>query len=152
MPAAMTAAMILSEAGLSTDRPVVANAYAALLTGPPRSKAIIRPRMIPRTIADEPDRPLSASCRPVVMAASGRPRTRNIRPPASSVAPSGITTTGIRPRAQVGTFSRLMYRAAKPASRPPTRPPRKPAPTKLAIAPTVKPGAMPGRSAMAYAM
>ena len=87
----------------------MAKAYAALLTGPPRSKHIIRPRMTPSRIAEEPDSPLSQSCRPVVMAASGRPSTSSISPPAISVAPSGMTATGMRPRAQAGTL-----RAADP--------------------------------------
>ena len=55
MPASMTAAMILSSgasvAVAAAPRPAVAKAYATLFSGPPMSKAIIRPRMTPRTMA-----------------------------------------------------------------------------------------------------
>lgn len=152
MPAAITAAMIFSVAGSATDRPAAANEYAALLTGPPRSKHIIRPRITPSTTAEVPDRPLSQSVRASVTTASGLPSTASISTPTMSEANNGITTTGIRPRAHCGTGIRLTHSAAKPAIKPPTRPPRKPAPTKTATAPAVKPGARPGRSAIAKAI
>ena len=67
MPAAITAAMTCSGDSLppavTAASPAVANAYAALLTGPPRSNAIIRPRMIPSRIAEVPVRPFSQSVR-----------------------------------------------------------------------------------------
>ena len=47
---------------------------------------------------------LSASCSSVVIVASGLPRIISMMPPAISVANSGMTTTGIRPRAQLGTL------------------------------------------------
>ena len=53
-------------------------------------------------------------------------------PPEISVANSGMTTTGIRPRAQLGTLILAIHRATKPARIPPTRPPMKPAPVKHA--------------------
>ena len=67
MPASMTAAITLSSgasvAVAAAPRPVVAKAYAVLLSGPPMSKAIIRPRMMPRTIAEPPCRLLRPSAR-----------------------------------------------------------------------------------------
>ncbi len=76
---------------------------------------------------------------------------------------SGITSTGIRPRAQVGTFQPAIQWAITPASTPPMMAPRKPVagseagvlapsvtPKMLAARPPMtKPGAMPGRSAIA---
>ena len=44
----------------------------------------------------------------------------------SGVVNSGMTSTGIRPRAQVGTFQRAIQWAITPASTPPTIAPRKP--------------------------
>ena len=108
--------------------------------------------MIPSRITDPPERPLSQLVSPEVMAANGRPSSRNISRPTASEANSGITTTGIRPRAHCGTSSLLIHSAAKPAISPPTMPPMNPAPTNTATAPAVKPGAMPGRSAIAKAM
>ena len=75
--------------------------------------------------------------------------------PATSVVNSGMTSTGIRPRAQAGTAGRPIQAAMTPASTPPMMPPRKPVcgvpkpPRSMASAPMTKPGAMPGRSAMA---
>ena len=98
---------------------------------------------------DAPVSPLSQSVSPLVMAASGLPRTRNISPPTIKVANSGMMTTGMSPRSRAGIFHLLIQSATKPAIRPPTRPPMKPAPTNTATAPAVKPGARPGLSAMA---
>ena len=81
MPAAMTAAMIRSDEGSAMLSPAVAKAYAALFTGPPRSKHIIRPRMTPSRITEVPVIPLSQLVRPSVMPASGRPSSRNISRP-----------------------------------------------------------------------
>ena len=99
-----------------------------------------------------PDMPPSQLVRPDVIAASGRPSSRNISRPTTNDATSGMMTTGIRPRSHRGASMRLIHSAAKPAIRPPTMPPMKPPPTKTATAPAVKPGAMPGRSAIANEM
>ncbi len=78
MPAHMTAAMIWNCAGpavAASAIPAVAYRYALLLTGPPRSKHIIRPSTMPRAMADPPDmlsRPLFICS---VSQASGLPRT-----------------------------------------------------------------------------
>jgi hypothetical protein len=56
----------------------------------------------------------------------GLPRTRNIARPASTDANSGMTRTGIRPRAQVGTFQLAIQCAAMPARAPPIIAPMKP--------------------------
>ena len=108
--------------------------------------------MTPRMMTEVPDMPLSQLVRPEVIAASGRPSSRNISRPTTSDATSGMITTGIKPRSQRGTSMRLIHSAVNPAIRPPTMPPMKPPPTKTATAPAVKPGAMPGRSAMANEM
>ncbi len=92
---------------------------------------------------------LSPSLRPSVSAASGRPSTTIMTSPAASVAPSGMTSTGISPRIAVGTVRRLSQSATSPASTPPMMPPMKPEPVVPAMAPMTKPGAMPGRSAIA---
>src|SRR4029078_10684718 len=78
MPAAITAAMIRSDAGSATLRAAVAKAYDALFNGPPRPKHIIRPSTMPRMMTDVPLIPLSQFVRPEVIAASGRPRSENI--------------------------------------------------------------------------
>ena len=74
---------------------------------------------------------------------------------------NGITRTGISPRAQAGTVQLAIQWAITPASTPPTIAPRKPvagrAVPSVAVTlnrlaarpPMMKPGAMPGRSAMA---
>ena len=55
MPASMTAAMIFSSgeslAAPAAPTPAAAKLYATLFSGPPMSKAIIRPRITPRMIA-----------------------------------------------------------------------------------------------------
>ena len=60
---------------------------------------------------------------------------------------------GLSPSAQTGT---LMYftRAAttQPVIKPPNIPPKKPAPMLYEITPLSKPGAIPGRSAIEYAI
>jgi hypothetical protein len=71
MPAAITAAMTFRVAGLEMSSPAVANRYADLLTGPPRSKHIIRPRMTPSTITEAPVIPFSQFVNPDWMAAVG---------------------------------------------------------------------------------
>ena len=99
MPAAMTVAMITSEPALVgvAASPAVAKAYAALLTGPPRSKHIIRPRMMPSRIADVPAEPVEPVAQAASSAAaSGRPSTTTMRPLAMSVANSGMITTGMQ--------------------------------------------------------
>ena len=103
-------------------------------------------------MTEEPDMPLSQLVRPDVIAASGRPSSRNISRPTTSDATSGMITTGIKPLSQRGTSMRLIHSAVNPAIRPPTMPPMKPPLTKTATAPAVNPGAMPGRSAMANEM
>ena len=57
IPAAMTVAMISQGTGFSTPAasPATANEYATLLTGPPRSTAIMTPRMSPRRTAAVPE-------------------------------------------------------------------------------------------------
>ena len=108
--------------------------------------------MTPSRITELPVMPLSQLVRPVVMAASGRPRSMNISRPTTSDAPSGMITTGINPRSHRGTLKWPIHSAVKPAIRPPTMPPMNPPPTKTATAPAVKPGAIPGRSAIAKEM
>ena len=99
-----------------------------------------------------PDIPPSQLVRPEVIAASGRPSSRNINKPTTSDANSGMMTTGINPLSHRGAAIRLIHSAVKPAMRPPTIPPMKPPPTKTATAPAVNPGAIPGRSAIANEM
>ena len=108
--------------------------------------------MTPSRIAEVPDMPPSQLVRLDVIAASGRPSSRNINRPTTSEANSGMITTGISPRSHCGTLIRLIHSAAKPAMRPPTMPPMKPPPTKHGHRACGEPGAMPGRSAMANAM
>ena len=50
--------------------------------------------------------PLSQLVSPEVIAASGRPSSRNISRPTTSEANSGMITTGIRPRSHCGTLTR----------------------------------------------
>ena len=73
-------------------------------------------------------------------------------PDATIDAISGMITTGMSPRSQRGTSSRVNHSATNPASRPPAMPPMKPELMSTATAPATKPGAMPGRSAIANAM
>ena len=94
----------------------------------------------------------------------GLPSTMIMRRPTMTVVSRGITSTGIRPRAHAGTVQLAIQWATRPASTPPTMAPRKPvagrlvglvaAPSltaKMLVArpPAMKPGAMPGRSAIA---
>jgi len=87
--------------------------------------------------------------------AIGLPKTTSIRKPATTLVNSGMTSTGIRPRAHAGTFRPASQCAITPASTPPRMAPMKPVcgvpscRTSLARPPITKPGAMPGRSAMA---
>ena len=135
------------------ERPATANAYATLLTGPPRSKHIMSPRMTPTmTIPEVPARSVSHVFSHSMSVAIGRPRNRISRPEAMIEPMSGMITTGIRPRSQRGAGRRPSHQATKPASRPPTMPPMKPAFMSTATAPATKPGAIPGRSAIANAM
>ena len=129
MPAAITAAMIFiaDSLGSATAMPAVAKAYATLLTGPPRSKHIIRPSSTPSRTALAPVRPFSQSVRPFWAAAIGLPITTNIRNPTIAEEISGITTTGMMPRSTGGILTRWIAITTPPASRPATRPPRKPA-------------------------
>ena len=53
--------------------------------------------MTPSRMTEVPVMPLSQLVRPEVMAASGRPRNRNISRPTTSDANSGMITTGIKP-------------------------------------------------------
>ena len=120
------------------------------------SKAIIRPSTTPSTM---PAPPSAIAVRPsfsaVMSAPSGLPSTTTMMKPLTSVARSGMTSTGIRPRAQVGTRQPAIQAATTPARTPPTMPPRNPLwgvpkpPRSMARAPMTNPGAMPGRSAMA---
>ncbi len=150
MPAAITAAMIFiaESLGLETAIPAVAKVYATLLTGPPRSKHIIRPSRAPSRIAFEPLRPLSQSVIPFCAEAIGLPMTTNIRNPTIAVEISGITTTGMIPRTALGIFTFWIASTTPPAIRPAARPPRKPALMVEAIMPPTNPGTRPGRSAM----
>ena len=109
--------------------------------------------MTPSRIAEPPFRLFRPLDKELISLASGCPSSATITNPLTSVAPSGINMTGIRPRAQVGTRRPAIQCATTPASTPPTMPPRKPAlSTLLAMNPMTKPGAMPGRSAIAKAM
>ena len=109
--------------------------------------------MMPSRMTEVPVMPLSQLVRPEVIAASGRPSSRNISRPTTSDANSGMITTGIKPAEPSRDRAiRLIHSAVKPAIRPPTMPPMKPPPTKTATAPAVNPGAMPGRSAIANEM
>ncbi len=152
MPAAITAAMISNAASVPWDSPAVAKRYAALFTGPPRSRHIMSPMITPSSTAEDPDMPVSPSCSAVMRAASGRPRNRSISPPTTKVVTSGMITTGISPASQRGGVRVVNHSAIRPASRPVMRPPRKPAPTATDTAPPMKPGAMPGRPARPKAM
>ena len=153
----MTAAMIFSGASLAAvaaaARPAVAKRYAALLSGPPMSKAIIRPRMTPsRTAEPLPLRPLSPSLRRVHEAAERlaehdehddagdqRGDQRDDHDRHQPARPGGHLPAG------------RSTAATTPARRPPMMPPRKPAPMRSAgdARRSTKPGAMPGRSAIA---
>ena len=150
MPAAITAAMIFiaESLGAATEMPAVAKVYATLLTGPPRSKHIIRPSRTPRRTALVPERPFSQSVMAFCASEIGLPITTNIRKPTTAEDTSGITTTGMMPRSTGGMSMRWMARTTPPAIRPATRPPRNPAPIVTEIAPPTKPGTRPGRSAM----
>ena len=76
------------------------------MTGPPRSKHIMSPRMIPRNTAEPPpDMEVSPFCSAVMREARGRPSSMYITAPTASVVPSGMMTTGISPRSQAGTLS-----------------------------------------------
>ncbi|CAM5574347.1 hypothetical protein SAURM35S_03071 [Streptomyces aurantiogriseus] len=154
MPAAMTAAMtfMAESLGSATVMPAVAKVYATLLTGPPRSKHIIRPSRTPSTMALVPDSPSSQSVMASWASAMGLPMTTNIRNPTTIEEIRGITTTGMMPRRAAGMSMRWIARTTPPAIRPAARPPRKPAPMVDAIMPPTKPGTRPGRSAMPYAM
>ncbi len=127
------------------------------------SKAIIRPSTVPSRTALEPlmlVKPLLSESMSFPM---GLPSTTIIRMPTMIVVSRGITSTGIRPRAHAGTFQPAIQWATRPASTPPTMAPRKPVAGRLVglVAPSVtakmlvarppmmKPGAMPGRSAIA---
>ena len=105
IPAAMTVAMISHGTGFSTEpaaSPATANEYATLLTGPPRSTAIMVPRMSPRMTAAVPVIELSQESRPLVRALIGPPRTMNISPEETREATSGMMTTGMSPRSHLG--------------------------------------------------
>ena len=102
--------MIRSVAGLSATSPAVANVYAALLIGPPRSKHIISPRMTPSRITEEPVMPPSHDSMAEVSEASGRPSSRNISRPIASEPMSGMRTTGMRPASQRGVFQVVIHR------------------------------------------
>ena len=85
------------------------------------SKAIIRPRTAPSRIAS-PELSLMLSrplVRPVMRRPSGRPSSTTMTKPLMSVASSGITSTGISPRAHDGTFQFAIQWAVRPARTPP---------------------------------
>src|SRR5699024_7263830 len=66
---------------------------------------------------------------------------------------NGITNIGISPLAQFGIFIYLIVKTTRyPAKNPPIKPPIKPAPTAFAVSPIIKPGAIPGLSAIEYAI
>ena len=128
------------------------------------SKAIIRPSTMPSRIAFDPLMLFSPSSSALIRLPMGLPSTMIMTSPQMMQVSSGITSTGIRPRAQAGTFQPVIQCATTPASTPPRMAPRKPvagrltgfcaAPsvtlnTLIASPPITKPGAMPGRSAMA---
>ena len=142
---------------------MAAKLYATLFSGPPMSKAIIRPRITPSRIALLPLMEFRPSVSWVISQKIGLPSTVIISTPAMTEASSGMTSTGIRPRAQVGTFQPATQWATSPARTPPTMAPRKPVAGNAAALspvdwtlnrlaarpPSTKPGAMPGRSAIA---
>jgi hypothetical protein len=72
-----------------------------------------------------------------------------MRKPTRKVATSGMTTTGIRLRMNLGIGTFLIAITMPPAIRPAASPPRKPAPISLAMSPPTMPGVNPGRSAIA---
>ena len=85
--------------------PAVPKRYAALLTGPPRSKHIMRPMMTPRRTpaplsAMEVREPVSQ----LMKEASGLPSSMYMIEPATAVVHSGMMTTGMRLRSQRGAF------------------------------------------------
>ncbi len=92
-----------SLAAPAVPTPAAAKLYATLFSGPPMSKAIIRPRIAPRMMALPLLSELSPSASRSISQLIGRPKTISIRAPAMTVLTSGITMTGIRPRAHDGT-------------------------------------------------
>ena len=119
--------------------------------------------MTPSTMALPPLSEFRPSVSWSISQAIGSPKTMIISRPAMIEVKSGITITGIRPRAQVGTFQVLIQCAITPASTPPMMAPMKPVTgSETGLSPEVwtlkmlparppitKPGAMPGRSAIA---
>ena len=81
---------------------------------------------MPRRIALPPDIELSPSVSWSMSQEIGLPSTISIARPASTEANSGMTRTGIRPRAQVGTFQLAIQWAAMPARAPPIIAPMNP--------------------------
>ena len=155
MPAAMTAAMIF--AGVSAllaalTRPVVANTYATLLTGPPRSKHIIRPSTTPNGTSALVPSPPSQLVSPSLIAFIGGPTTRYVTAPTSIVAEQRDDHHGHDAPNPLGDL---------PADDPQRQEAREEAGHDAAqeagthvpaMVPPTKPGTMPGRSAIAYAM
>src|SRR5699024_4734354 len=83
----------------------------------------------------------------------GTPTTKNINKPTTMEEIVGMIIIGISPSAHFGIFQVFLIHNTKyPIRYPPTIPPKKPAPSALAIKPIKKPGAIPGRSAMEYAI
>ena len=149
MPAAITAAMTVKFREASDATP---KAYATLLTGPPRSKAIISPSSAPRTTALVPPSPSSQSVIASWASAMGRPMIRIMMAPVISVPKIGSTMIVHSLANGPVRRTRISSITTAPARSPPTSPPRNPALMATARRPATTPGAMPGRSTIPKAM
>ena len=73
--------------------------------GPPKSEAIIAPRIKPRTREEVPDIDVSQPCSADITQARGAPSSRYMTAPAMREVTSGVITTGIMDPSQRGSFS-----------------------------------------------
>ena len=106
----------------------VPNTYAALLTGPPISTAIIPPRMRPKTTLPVPDILASAVLHMVLSAPIGGSTMNCITMPVTAMPNSGKKRMGLSPSSAFGSLinaffkKRTIYPAAKPAISAPIKP------------------------------
>ena len=91
MPAHITAAMIwyCASPAVAEAIPAVANRYADLLSGPPRSKHIISPSTIPSATAEPPDIESRPSLSLSISHDSGLPSTMYSTPPTAALPSKG---------------------------------------------------------------
>ena len=127
IPAAITAAITTEPPEVNVAARVpVPKTYAALLTGPPISTAIIPPTRRPRRTAELPDKLVRKLFRPVLIAAIGI-FTASIANPVNATPIRGINKIDFAPSSERGTFTYfLTNKTIPPAKKPPTRAPRKP--------------------------